>query len=545
MGNSVLNSVLIGQNIKIYSELIALLNDLNLDFKVRQVRSDKLAIKRVLRQFKGACLVFISDEAPFSVEQLSNLIWQHASDAIVVILTKKTQTTSLKTLFNNTQFAKINFEGKSNETRLFIRFLIEIATLKSDFRRCKGLLRVSEKKCQWLVDSSREAVAYISTDLHLYANTTYLKLFKIGSIQELHSITVRDLIKEDERSLFNSFQNNQIKHSSLKHSLIVTMKKKNGANFRASIHVFTTVYKSKKCLQLWVHDLSKESSNSNEKKLESIIGFVEKPNSLESTHHVAHPFDVLKADLPSTNRIIRDPALILKGIIKRKEATITVQRIARLKKDESHNKKYKSYYLLSLKVSNAQRKGIDDLLFTLSTSKSDDRRSVFWDKVKLTRLLQILLKKKQLNDNLFITISMASITDRSFIEWLLLGLHRVGNKASNVTFLLPTFIEENHREITVKFVQRLKSFDCQVAFDDFSVNAESISMLKQISPSFVRLSLSWVRQIEGYNSKEISLSSIIRKLETKGIKVITPCGFSADMKRLFVLSGASFCLDKK
>jgi EAL domain-containing protein (putative c-di-GMP-specific phosphodiesterase class I) len=69
-------------------------------------------------------------------------------------------------------------------------------------------------------------------------------------------------------------------------------------------------------------------------------------------------------------------------------------------------------------------------------------------------------------------------------------------------------------------------------------------MLKHIKPDYVRLSLHWVKQIEGNTKREIALASLIRQLEAKGIKVIAPCGFSMEMRKLFALSGASFCQER-
>ena len=268
MDNSDLQCVLIGQKIGIYTDLADTLRATGSSFRFNQVDSTKAAITKSLKRLRGPSIVFISDEVPFSLQLLSDLVWQYASDAIVVILTRKTQTTSLKTPFNNTQFSKLHFLNNSKETGLFLQFLIHAAQLKSEFRRCKSLLGISEKRCQWLVDSSREAIAYISRDLHLYANTTYLNMFHIDSVQELRSISVTDIIVADEHQLFDSFQRNQAKNSDMNHSLVLSMKKKNGSVFRANTYVIPSVYKGRKCFQLWVRSMSESnllvSNNSNQ-----------------------------------------------------------------------------------------------------------------------------------------------------------------------------------------------------------------------------------------------------------------------------------------
>ena len=571
MDNSDLQCVLIGQKIGIYADLADILRATGNSFRFNQVDSTNAAIRKSLKRLSGPSIVFISDEVPFSLQLLSDLVWQYASDAIVVILTRKTQTTSLKTPFNNTQFSKLHFLNNRKETGLFLEFLIHSAQLKSEFRRCKSLLGISEKRCQWLVDSSREGIAYISRDLHLYANTTYLNMFHIDSVQELRSISVTDIIVADEHQLFDSFQRNQAKNSDMNHSLILSMKKKNGSVFRANTYVIPSVYKGRKCFQLWVRSMSESnllvSNNSN--KVEnvntpsgsSLATTLENANGngAEFKAQVANnPFGVVfpnngitsgtsNNDNPSQNEVKKErikPATLFKAIIKRKEATLSAQKLTHLKVNERISTLYTPHYILSLKVPIAQKKGTDDYLSKVSGTSTQAVSSIFWDKVKITRLLQLMVRKQQFRAILFIRLSEAAISDRAFMTWLLSGLRRVGRKAAKITFLLPSQVDEKQIKSTIVLVKRLRRFGCKIALDGFIVAPNSNALLKQVLPDYIRLSLPWTRQIQGNEAREIGLSRIIRQLESKHIQVIAPCDFSIDMKRLFTLSGASFCQER-
>jgi len=93
-------------------------------------------------------------------------------------------------------------------------------------------------------------------------------------------------------------------------------------------------------------------------------------------------------------------------------------------------------------------------------------------------------------------------------------------------------------------VKKLRAYNCKIALDNFIVDSDSVTLLKQLIPDYIRLSLPWTRQIHGNEGKEIGLSSVIRQLESKDVKVIAPCSYSVDMKKLFILSGASFCQER-
>ena len=531
MGKKDLQCLFIGGRSKVYHDLLNMLQELDLRFQVKLVDADKKRISRALKKIRTSSLIFISDKVPFSVEVLSDLVWQYASDAIIVIVTEKTTSTSLKTPFGNTQFSKLHFSKESTASRLHLLYLIEIIQIKWALRRCKRLLGVSEKRCQWLVDSSNESIAFISRELHLYANASYLGLFDIDSIHSLPSISVKDLIIDDEHDIFDTFIKKQNVRQTMNQSLVLSLRKTNGKTFRANIHAIPSVFKGRKCLQLWVCPLNKFEFN-----------------QMENTQKVESENVQIDSKEVNTDKVIEKrkvtPSSLLMGIIKRNEATISAQPLVEMKFNESRYKNKIFSHILSLKVPIAQRAGIDNILFSSSAINQQEKRQIFWDKVKLTRLLQILIKKKSLDVNLFLRVSEASVLDKSFAEWFLPGLKRIESKSSHLTFLLPSEISKVDVKYYLRFIKVLRASNCQIGLDGFSASTRSLRLLKNIKPNYVRLSLSWVKQIEGNTTRELALASFIRQLESKDIKVIAPCGFSADMRKLFALSGVSFCQER-
>jgi len=575
-----LKCVLIGRDIKIYHDLAKLVRKIDTTSRFKQVDLTQAAITATLKKISGPSLIFISDEVPFSLELLSDLTWQYHADAIVVIISTKARTVSIKEPFNNAQFARVNLDKKNPESSSILQFLIQSAREKSEFRRCKNLLGVSEKRCQWLVDSSREAVAFISRDMHWYANLAYLDLFGISSVQKLRSVTVKDLIIADEHLLFDGFQQSQSKSTDSKRSIMLSMKKLNGSTFRANTYLIPSVFKGHKCYQLWVRKINPISTADNNTSKQTDT-YLSNSNTLESSASKdkgvgledVNPFsgllnkntdqshsntkrndvnkaqaEKLKASQSNSTKVSKqksyDQSSLLKGVIRRKEARIVVEPLNYLKDNESHNKNNMKLQMLSLKVATAQKKGVDDLLVNLPESFNDQMRTVFWDKVKFSRMLQILIKRKRLSVNLLLRVNEASIIDEAFIDWLIPGLKRLGDKSKNLTFLIPSNINESEHKKTLSFIRKLRKFKCKIVLDSFSINREALILLKYSKPDYVRLSLPWTRQLQGNEAKEIRLSSAIRQLEGKNIKVIAPCGFSKDMRRLFILSGASFCQER-
>lgn len=552
--------IFIGQQSKLYSDLVRSLCKFDINVQVKLVDAEKNNILFALKKLRGSGLVFISDDIKFSLDVLSDLIWQYAPDAVVVVLTTDKNSLSSSTEKPiNPLFSKLHFESASDKSQLFLQCLIQTVKFKTEFRRCKRLLGVSEKRCLWLVDSSQEAIAYITKDLHLYANTSYLTLFNAESSEKLRSISIKDLIGSKEYLVFRKFLESQLKSCDTNRSLVFSMKKCNGVKFRANIHLIPSVYKGKKCLQLWVSELDKfddfpkinssvkertndddvdELANMYSPQLEKDIVKAINEN-IQTT--IPNPFSVLNEGAGVSVEAPKvDPSIIIVELLEKKEVALSAQKLVIMKKNEQMDE----HLQLSLVINGEQKKGIESLLFEPLTATLLRQKYIFWDKVKFTRLFQILRKKSKLDTFLVIDVSVASIADRAFTQWFVSEVARLGAKSSRLVFLLPSKLKERELKLVINFSKKLKGYRCKVALNNSSMSNDFIKVLKYIRPSYIHFSSDWIKQMEGDDNREISLGSAIRQFESKNIRVIAPCGASLPMRKVFTLAGASFCQEK-
>jgi len=347
----------------------------------------------------------------------------------------------------------------------------------------------------------------------------------------LPSIPVSELMVENERSLFDGFVKKQLRKHEIKHSLVISLKKRNGKIFRANVHIIPSVYRGSPCLQLWVHPLNRYELNQENREEKTQKPRLRDQLLIEDTNAI----EVLSKNIVTETSILH-------SIIKRKEATITAQKLVGM--TGSKGKNSIEHHMLSLKVPAPQRIGIENLLFAEGGIGLKEKRQIFWDKVKITRLLQTLIKKKNLKAVLLVRLNEATTIDRKFFRWFKPGLSKIGVNTSKLVFLLPAQVDKKELQALLKFARELRIFNSKIGLDDFSATSEALTILKYLKPSYVRLSLPWVKKIEGNESREVALASFIRQLESKNIQVIAPCGLSKDMRRLFTLSGVSFCQER-
>lgn len=72
-------------------------------------------------------------------------------------------------------------------------------------RRNERAVRESEKRSRLLLDSSRDAVAYMHEGMHIYANQSYVDLFGYDGSEDLDGLPMLDMLVDTDHQKFKSF----------------------------------------------------------------------------------------------------------------------------------------------------------------------------------------------------------------------------------------------------------------------------------------------------------------------------------------------------
>ncbi len=133
-------------------------------------------------------------------------------------------------------------------------------------RSAELALREAEKRCQLLLDSSVDAIAYVHDGMHIYANRAYLDLFGYEDVDELECMPMIDLIASCDQGEFKGFLKN---YQSLQGSaeLVCGGIRADGGNFKARMHFSPASYDGEPCIQVVIRA---ESDNAELEKLREI-----------------------------------------------------------------------------------------------------------------------------------------------------------------------------------------------------------------------------------------------------------------------------------
>lgn len=190
--------------------------------------------------------------------RLLELVQQQSPDSLVIqVSTQRWQ--PLKTRLIGVEACIIVAQ---NAKALYqqISYLHHYATLKTHFRQCKHLLSIAELRCQWLVDYSREPVAYVANGRHLHANIAYLSLFGFSDEAAALRTPVIDLVKADEQKIFAPANSNAELSARPSSKLLLTFQRPDKGTFRAELRFIPSVFRGRRCVQLHLHPVDYSES---------------------------------------------------------------------------------------------------------------------------------------------------------------------------------------------------------------------------------------------------------------------------------------------
>lgn len=164
------------------------------------------------------------------------------------------------------------------------RELINLNSRRS-LRTTQVKLRDAEKRCQALLESSKDAVTYIHDGMHIYANQAYLELFGYENVDDLEGMPVMDMVSSrDQDNLKKSLKNFLMSGGNI--DLKYNGLKTDNTEFPITMSLSSATYADESCTQVVIR--TKSDSSELEAKLKEIssrdllTGLYNKPYFMET-----------------------------------------------------------------------------------------------------------------------------------------------------------------------------------------------------------------------------------------------------------------------
>ena len=121
---------------------------------------------------------------------------------------------------------------------------------RRSLRRLEAQVRETERRCDTLIDSSREPIAYIHEGMHIRANTAYLEIFGFESFEEIEGMSLLDLVAPGQVDGFKQLLKQLSKGEAPPPRYETEARALDGSHFAAVMEFTPASYEGEQCLQV-------------------------------------------------------------------------------------------------------------------------------------------------------------------------------------------------------------------------------------------------------------------------------------------------------
>ncbi len=231
-------------------KVISLLRNAGLPTRAKRIESEDELIEALDEQ-SWDLFVVREQDAEFELNQALQHIQQKDRDTAVIVLSEQYTAAALNSHLKAGVKDVVPFEEDQHLVMVVRRELTNLNNRKK-LRHLEVQIRDIEQRCELLLDSSKDAIAYINDGMHIYANSSYMSFLGYDDIDELICIPVLDTLSSDSQETFKELSK-QFTENSTDKSIEATpcvSVREDGTEIPVLISLSSASYDGEECLQI-------------------------------------------------------------------------------------------------------------------------------------------------------------------------------------------------------------------------------------------------------------------------------------------------------
>ena len=229
-----------------------------------------------------------------SAEQCFKIV-QHFGTEISFIMT--TKDFSVEKTVAALQLGMKDVVPEDNEE--YFKLVVERELESISYRRGEELAELAlvetGKRNELLLDSSRDAVAYITDGMHIYANQAYMTLFGYEDSEELESMPIMDLIDAKQHGAFKKYLKDHAKGKASEEFNFNGLNQ-DGSTFEAILTLSDSKYDGENCTQVYI-----KTADSNDEELEQKLKEITSQDRLTGLYNQTFFIDAINDSINNTS----------------------------------------------------------------------------------------------------------------------------------------------------------------------------------------------------------------------------------------------------
>jgi multidomain signaling protein FimX len=148
-------------------------------------------------------------------------------------------------------------------------------------RRLEAALRESERRCDALLDSSNDPIAYVHEGMHVRANRSYLDTFGYADYDDLLGLPVLDLIGQADAEAFKNLLRALSRGEKAEYRLELHARRADGSNFPATAEFTHATFEGESCLQIVFRRQQVDPALVEQLQRDAVTGLYNRARTLE------------------------------------------------------------------------------------------------------------------------------------------------------------------------------------------------------------------------------------------------------------------------
>ena len=187
---------------------------------------------------------------------------------------------------------------ETSQKLLLLTISRELADLKErrKHRQTNIMYMESEKRNRSLMESSRDAIAYLHEGMHIYVNSSYLELFGYAHPEDVESIPIMDMISGEDQKSFKNILKQLSKGENPDTAFEFKAITASGDSFSAKMEFATAAIEGEQCTQIIIRNTANNEGN---EELQKELDALKRQDLVTGLYNRNHFLEQLEATLKS------------------------------------------------------------------------------------------------------------------------------------------------------------------------------------------------------------------------------------------------------
>ena len=289
MAEKTINLIIIDESFDTEEKVVSTLRTLGFAARSSRVEDDEDLIAAIKKNQPDLVLYSQGMEL-ISLKETCKIIKENTDNAsIPVIAVDKSETEANVTEAISAGAMDLSsYENMKHLTQVIKREVSAYRNWKEN-QSLRKAMDETERRCNSLLDSSRDAIAYVHEGMHVYSNDSYLELFEIEQSDELEGIPMLDMVAHDSRDDFKTFLRDYTKNETGLKKLETRLHKPDGKEFDGEMEFSTARIDGEPCIQIVIR---KDDVNTEE--LERQLQLLSQRDQLTGLYNRQHCLEELE-----------------------------------------------------------------------------------------------------------------------------------------------------------------------------------------------------------------------------------------------------------